>query len=123
MRTEAEASCLPLFEGVVASDLGYAFPGTNGTPVLAASYRDGPDTLEIDIIHAPSNQPGLLIGSDHTAYLPFLGGTLVPGLQLLFLISTSPSGTFHASAPIAASYPTGITVYAQAWFLDPLVAW
>jgi hypothetical protein len=124
MRAFAEGSCLQLFSGLITADLGFAKPGSGGTPALSMSGSADPDTLHLTISSAPSSAPGVLFVSTTTVYLPFKGGTLVPADQYIFPLSSGPTGTVSLSAPLGFSGLWGLTLHAQAWLADggPLAA-
>ncbi len=117
MRAMAEA-CLAPFEGVLAEDLGFAKAGAGGTPSLTVSYTASPDTLHIDAAGLPPSKPGALFLSATALYAPFKGGVLVPGADLLVALVSPPGGVLPLALPVTASFPTGVTGYAQEWFKD-----
>jgi hypothetical protein len=122
MRTAAEASCLALFEGVISMNLGLGLPGGAGQPNLTLGYVEGPDELTLDLDQAPPSSLGLIVTSPQTAYLPFLGGTLVPQFDLFRFLTTTPSGSYNVSVPITMSFPNGGVLYSQIWLVDPSAA-
>ncbi len=117
MRAMAE-SCLAPFEGVLADDLGFAKPGAGGTPALAVSYTQAPDTLHLDATGLPPSKPGALFLSPNALYAPFKGGVLVPGTELLVTLVSPPSGSLPLALPVTGSFPSGVVGYAQEWFKD-----
>lgn len=114
--------CLPLYEGITySSNLGFALPGSNGSPALAVGYDVPSHTISFDVASAPASKPGLLFISTSATYTPLFAGTLVPSIQVLVPVATNGSGALTLAAPIApgsASIPGGATLYAQGWFAD-----
>ena len=120
LRATAESGCLAPFEGVLTQDLGFGLAGANGVPALVVSYEDGPDLLRFRVVDGPPAQSGAFIASTATLYQTFLGvGTLVPAPTFVISTTTGPNGRAALDVPIQASAPAGITLYTQAWFLDP----
>jgi hypothetical protein len=76
------------------TDLGFAKPGSNGTPALSGLGPLTPGSPnQIDLVSAlPSTTATLIIGFSQLG-APFKGGVLVPNPQLLIALPTSPSGT------------------------------
>ncbi|MHC5211492.1 MAG: M12 family metallo-peptidase [Planctomycetota bacterium] len=118
MRADAESSCLQLFSGLITADLGFAKPGSGGTPALVMSGSPDPDSVHLSITSAPSTTSGVLFLSTATLNVPFKGGTLVPADQFIVPLSSSPAGTVALSAPLGFPGLWGVTLYAQAWLAD-----
>ncbi len=118
MRAAALSSCMPLFEGVLASNLGFAKSGSNGLPTLEVSYEASNNTLTFDVSHAPPGKPGTLFISLSQALLPFKGGTLVPAPELMLGAASTAAGTVTLPLIVNFSFPDGVPLVMQAWFKD-----
>ena len=116
MRQSVEASCLQPFAGVLPVDVGFALAGSGGTPSLAVSWQAG---LLFDVAGAPASQPGLLVHSPTSTYAPLFGGVLVPGLDVLVPVQASAAGEAQQLYPLQGSFPAGVDLASQGWFLDP----
>jgi hypothetical protein len=116
MRAQAEAGCLQPFEGVLVTDLGFAKPGSGGTPELAVSYTKSPALLHVDSIGLPGLQAGALFLSTTQLNAPFKGGVLVPFPDFKIFLVSSPAGQLPLALPVSFSFPTGLVLYAQEWF-------
>lgn len=120
LRATAESGCLTPFEGVLTTDLGFGLSGAIGTPELVISYSENPDQVNFEVGHGPTSQSGLFISSTSAIYQTFLGvGTLVPAPTFLVGATTGANGRVSFAVPIQVSVPNGITLFTQAWFLDP----
>ncbi len=117
MRTAVENSCLALFEGVLAEDLGGALTGST-TPDLVVGYTQGPDTVDLVLTDAPANAAGALFFSNTLAAVPFKGGTLFPAADFALSVLVPPSGDLTISTPITTSFPNGVELVTQVWFAD-----
>jgi len=102
------------------TDLGFAKPGSNGTPALSGL---GPLTAaspnQIDLVSAqPSSTATLIVGFSQLG-APFKGGVLVPNPQLVITLTTSPSGTLTLPFIWPSNVPAGLPLYFQIWISDP----
>ena len=118
MRAAADASCLEPFEGVIVTDLGHAKPGRSGTPELDAFYRPRTDRLFLEVAAVAASAPGVVVWATRTAFVPFFGGTLVPAPDLLIPVVVDASGALQLKGKIVDSFPDGLLLYAQGWFVD-----
>jgi hypothetical protein len=118
LRNTIVGSCLQLFNGIITADEGEALAGSNGTPAQNVGYTN--PTVRIAVTNAPSTQAGALFIGFAEARQAFLGGgTLVPSLDIALGLATDASGAANLSFPVLASFPSGITSWMHAWFLDP----
>ncbi|MEQ8767259.1 MAG: M12 family metallo-peptidase [Planctomycetota bacterium] len=120
MRAQAEIGCLTPFEGVLSTDLGFASSGSQGDSRLLVTWIDASDSLRVAVQQAPSRAGGLFITSPFKVYQPFLGGTLVPDWTILSPVATDAIGSSSVQVPVHGSFPHGVRLTTQAWFLDPL---
>ena len=118
MRALAEGGCLQPFEGVLATNLGFAKAGVGGTPALSVSYTKAPSLLHLDSTGVPPFKPGAIFLSLAQALTPFKGGILVPFPQFQIFVMSSPAGVLPLALPVSFSFPTGVTLYVQEWFKD-----
>jgi len=120
MRAYAASSCLLPFKGVLVQDLGYALAGAGPAPTMTVTFTATPDTLHLDSAGAGPLSPGMLFVSMNLVLMPFKGGTLVPSPQMLVPVVATLAG--KAEVPLLAdgSLPTGLQLYAQAWFKQGL---
>jgi hypothetical protein len=116
MRAAALVSCMPLFEGVLSTDLGHAKAGALGVPSLKVTYDAAINTLALAVSQAPASKPGLLFVSLTQALLPFKGGTMVPLPELSFGLTSSPLGAANLPLAVPFTFPDGVGLYMQAWF-------
>jgi hypothetical protein len=102
------------------TDLGFAKPGSFGAPHLTGS---GPlsanSSNSITLSDAKRNAPAWLIVGATTAYLPALGGVLVPTPDLVYPFTTNASGTFALTATWPVGIPANTSIYFQSWIQDP----
>jgi len=103
------------------TDLGLGLAGTGGiVPVLTGT---GPQACEalttFTLTNAKPNTVAYLpVGISYLG-LPVKGGVLVPQLDLIIVVTTSPTGTIVLSAPWPVGIPPGISIYYQYWLKDP----
>ena len=103
------------------TDLGLGLAGTGGlVPVFTGS---GPQACEalttLSLTNAKPNAPAFLpIGIAYLG-LPCKGGVLVPQLNLVIGLTTSPTGQIIFSAPWPNGIPPGFSIYYQYWIKDP----
>jgi hypothetical protein len=115
MRAFAESSCLRPFAGVFADDLGFATAGSLGEPTLEASWSGGALVLSSSNVVPPTT--GFLIVGLFPIYFPVDVGVLVP-FPLAVLTYPVPSAPASLPLFLNGSFPTGLTLYAQSWFID-----
>jgi hypothetical protein len=121
MRSKVEASCLPLYRGVDATDIGYSLEGSNGVPSLELSFTRDPDVFHVAVTDAPLNEKGGLIVSFSLALTPFHGGILVPEILRVRRVRAGMGGALNLGIAIGPNrhFPEGQIGWAQAWFRDP----
>jgi len=117
IRNAVLRSCLKQFDGVLTADLGFALTGSNGTPAQSITFVK--PAVRVAVTSAPKNRPGLVVIGARQAPMPFLGGTLVPSPDIAAPIVADANGDVATLFPAPGSFPTGVTVYVQSWFLDP----
>ena len=102
------------------TDLGFALPGSNGTPALSGL---GPLTAgslnQIDLVGAKPSATATLIFGLSQLGAPFKGGVLVPNPQLFIPLPTSPAGTLKLPFNWPSGVPAGLPLYFQFWIADP----
>ncbi len=119
MRSDAEASCLPMFDGILVADLGQGLAGSGGTPVLQAGFNGTNNELVFQIDQAPFPEVGLLVGGAWDINMPLFGGLLIPAMHVK--VAFSSASPTYALPPIdlsGFSFPDGTTTWWQAWFTD-----
>jgi len=117
IRNAVLKSCLKQFDGVLTADLGFALTGSNGTAAQHVSFVK--PAVRVDVTNAPKSRPGLVVIGAHESPIPFLGGTLVPSPDVAAAIVADASGNATSSFAAPGSFPNGVTIYLQSWFLDP----
>ena len=103
------------------TDLGYGgIAGVTGVPVLTGS---GPQACEantiISLTNAKPNQVAFLPVGIGTLNLFLKGGTLVPALDIIIIVVTSPTGDVVLNGPWPVGIPPGFSIYYQYWLKDP----
>ncbi|MEZ5965263.1 MAG: hypothetical protein R3F56_15625 [Planctomycetota bacterium] len=91
--------------------LGGEIPGTRGGPILSTTLGSQ-GTRDYRITHETSGQAAVIVFGLSTINVPFLGGTIVPSLDVVWPTVAGGSGVRLPLAP-------GIPLYAQAWVLEP----
>ena len=103
------------------SDLGFSLAGSLGAPkLLGQGELLGDSQASLTLSNAqPNSSAGLVFGLSNIS-LPFLGGTLVPSLDELFIgLPTGTAGEVPISFQVPATVPSGIPLYFQYWIADP----
>jgi hypothetical protein len=103
------------------ADIGYALPGEDGPPRLEGSGTLLPGTTVVISLGnaAPLLRAAMLLSTTQ-ALLPYKGGTLVPGLDLLVVsFKTDAQGAWSAAATWPAGLPPGTVYSIQFAILDP----
>ena len=105
--------------GDAFTDLGLGLAGAAGIPQL-----DGDGTLQagtpVSVTltgAAPSALSAIVIGLSRID-APFKGGTLVPAVDLLVVLTTSPAGTLTLSGTFPAGVPSGTDFFVQVIVTD-----
>jgi len=100
-------------------DVGNGLPGAGGTPKLAGHGQLVEAALmKLDLTGAaPSAATGLVIGFSEID-APFKGGVLVPSVDVLVNLATSPAGALSLPAKWPAGVPSGTQLWFQAWVQD-----
>lgn len=111
----------PVCVGIPGSwtDLGLGMAGTFGLPVLSGS---GPQACEalttLSLVNAKPNAVTWLPIGLSALNLPCKGGVLVPQLDLILIVVTSPTGDVLLQGPWPVGIPPGTSIYYQCWFQD-----
>ena len=117
------------FDG--ANDLAIGAPGGiglrlihaldgNGSPRLSGTGDLSPSSpFSIALTDARGHAPFVMVVGLARVDLPTKGGVLVPFPTSLFTLSTNASGSFSVSSTWPAAVPGGITLWMQAWVVDP----
>jgi len=102
------------------TDLGRGIPGTFGQPVLTGSGEQACAALTtISLTSAkPSSVAYLPVGIS-LLNLPLKGGVLVPSLDIIIIVATSPAGDVTLQGPWPPGIPLGFSIYYQYWIKDP----
>jgi hypothetical protein len=115
-----QKTCLQPYVGSFDEDLGHGLAGSTGTPSLETSFDTGAHALLLEYADAPASATaGIILGAS-SVEAPFKGGTLVPD-PLVVLVLTTPAQNDYdisASVPTSPSYPDGVDLYLQTWFVD-----
>ena len=98
------------------TDLGHALAGTGGTPLLVGtgSLTEG-TPVQLALTNAPGSSWSWFILGFGTMNLPFYGGTMVPTLDLVVPLLTSPAGELAVGGTWPAAVPAGIDMIFQEW--------
>lgn len=100
-------------------DLGFAKPGSNGTPTLVGTGSfHATESGTLTLSSAKKNSTAFGIVGASTLNVPFFGGTLVPAPDILFTLPTGSSGKITLPFALPAGVPPGVTIYAQFWIAD-----
>jgi hypothetical protein len=103
----------------VWENLGLSLAGSTGHPRLdgTGSPELPPTTLSLSNA-LPGALARVVIGFS-TLYQPFIGGTLVPSLDSVYLRVTDENGELTLLGSWLGGAPSGAAFYAQVWILDP----
>ena len=101
-------------------DLGHALAGAAGAPTLAGrGYLVAGTRYEVALSGAPAARSGIFVFGFTAASAPFLGGTLVPSLDLVVPIVTDASGAHELAQVVPPGIAAGTRWWTQAWVRDP----
>jgi hypothetical protein len=102
------------------AELDGALAGAAGAPMLdGRGTLTAGSTIEFAVSGGRALSPGLLIGGTARADRPFRRGVMVPRRDRSFNYATDVAGRARVTLPLAVGLPSGTSVYAQAWLLDP----
>jgi len=118
MRTRAENSCLLPFESLTSTNLGYSKPGSNGTPSYTVAYDELSNGLTSQFANIAAPTTGFLVVGATNPQLSIFGGTLVPSTEIVLPFAVASSSPQVGPAKLSGGFPSGLTVYAQGWFVD-----
>jgi hypothetical protein len=94
--------------------------GGVGAPVLQGQGALVPaTTATLHLSGAAPAAPGGHVLGVTALGLPLFGGVLVPAPHALVPFTTSGAGAVTTPVPVPSTMPSGLTVYAQSWLLDP----
>jgi hypothetical protein len=101
--------------------LGGGLPGSHGTPTLAGEGELMPATdVRLDLGAAMEMSASTLVIGLSEVNVAVYGGTLVPFPDLLLAgLPTGPAGAWTLIDEWPAGVPSGLSVWFQAWVLDP----
>ena len=102
------------------TSVGAGIPGSTGTPLLVGS---GPQACNAQVTLAlanamPSSIAFLPVGISFLG-LPCKGGVLVPDLDIIIIVVTSPAGDLTLNANWPVGFPPGFSIWYQYWLQDP----
>jgi hypothetical protein len=102
-------------------ELGGGLPGSHGTPTLAGEGELMPATdVRLDLGAAMEMSASTLVIGLSEVNVAVYGGTLVPFPDLLLAgLPTGPAGAWTLIDEWPAGVPSGLSVWFQAWVLDP----
>ncbi len=106
----------------VWSDLGFALPGSLGTPCFdGTGSQTAGAMMHLRETNVLANTFGGLLVSPGRWDLPFLGGILVPDMTIgdMLILLTDATGAIDIGFAWPAGVPIGTTLYWQAWAADP----
>ncbi len=114
------AAVLPGTAGSAWRNLRSALGGALGAPTLqSATPVVGGQSVQLDLANAAAAAAGVHVLGLQRVDQPLLGGLLVPRPDLLTPFATDPLGASSLTLPIPVGVPTGISLFAQSWILDP----
>lgn len=119
MRARAENSCLLPFESMTSTNLGYSKPGSAGTPSYAVSYDELSNGITSSFASVAAPTTGFLVVGASNPQIPLFGGTLVPSLDIVLPFPAASASPQVGPAKINGGFTSGLTLYAQGWFVDP----
>jgi hypothetical protein len=97
-------------------------PGTNGLPTLAGSGTVNQiEPIAVTLGNTRNGALGALVVGASALNLPFLGGTLVPKLDLQIPV-VGNGGSVVLSAAAVLVLPAGTDLWLQGFFVDPQAA-
>ncbi|QDU66350.1 hypothetical protein [Engelhardtia mirabilis] len=101
---------------------GAGLAGTAGTPKLVGTgLLQGGDPLSVTLSSARPNAPSFLVMGFQLLDLPLFGGTLVPAPDIILgPLPTSGTGDWVLPATWPAGLPELLSVWFQAWIVDPM---
>lgn len=101
-------------------DLGNGLPGTGGLEPAIVGEGNLLDCEPATLImtDALPNTMSFLVVGQNAINLPVKGGVLVPDLDLIFGVSSGPTGAVTLSGSVPPGLPAGLTTYFQYWFVD-----
>jgi hypothetical protein len=100
--------------------LGNGLAGTNGIPALSGNGTLAAGApYNLDLVSARANSLTLIVLGFTRLNAPFVGGTMVPALDLLVTLSTNGAGQIHIAGNWPGT-PACTYLYFQFWVLDPL---
>ena len=113
-------SCLPPYEGLLTTNLGGGVIGAAGVPTISPTYDRDTDALGMTYGMAPVQALGAVIVSGAKLGAPLFGGILWPNPDLILYFNTmSASGTIAEYSFQGFTYPDGLDLIVQSWFIDP----
>lgn len=100
-------------------NLGFAKPGSSGTPALFGVGAPAPgSSVTLAVANAAAAAPLWLVVGGARLDLPFLGGVLVPSPQVVLPLATDAGGGLALPVAWPAGVPAGTAIYLQAWIAD-----
>jgi hypothetical protein len=124
MRSLLVAVALVLAPAVAAqsgpwTDLGFAFPGTKGLPLLECAGPLTPGSLiSISLTNAVEHEDAYLVLGFSTIHAPYKGGVLVPSFDVVLEFDTGPLGQVLIPAHWPQGVPSGFPIVLQYWIDD-----
>jgi hypothetical protein len=110
-----------LYRSTPFHNIGQALLGTNGQAVLKGSGALTPGAATaLSVQNARPGSMALIAVGSTASNRPFLGGVFVPSRDLLLQrMPLDAGGHLALIGAWPASIPSGISLYAQCWFVDP----
>jgi hypothetical protein len=101
--------------------LGSAFKGTTEPCLVGGGTLVGGMPVSVGLTGAlPSTTTWLFIGFTQLDFTPFLGGTLVPNLDVVIPnLPVDANGSMIAAGPFPTGVPAGFSFILQHWVTDP----
>lgn len=100
--------------------LGQGLAGTHGEPELTPTGAvTAGANVRLEVDNALANTTAYLVAGASAPSLPFLGGTLVPSVDVLVPFPIGPDGAAALVVPWPKGTQPGFVGYLQVWLLDP----
>jgi hypothetical protein len=101
------------------TDLGQGLAGTHGAPTLVGNGTlYGGDLMALTLSSALESSIAAVVVGLGEINIPFMGGVMVPSIDLLIWVPTSPTGFFETAVPWPEGAPSGSTLTFQFWVVD-----
>ena len=98
--------------------LGGALAGTHAPRLAGAGSPVANAPVQLELTQGTPNVPVWLVVGFSRIEVPFLGGTLVPAVDLVLFAGTDGSGAMALPFPWPPGLPPGLELTVQAWLSD-----